>query len=306
MVISFQQNNPHKRLFAKGKYQSTRFVFACAFSLMIMVADYHFHALAGVRTVFSLFVSPIQYVVDYPVRMISWVHSLVSSKKTLIDENIQLRYQQTLLESKLQKLLVIRNENSQLKQLLSASSSKNERATAAEILAVDTTNTRQLVILNKGSRDNVYVGQPVLDAKGVTGQVIDVGMNTSTVLLISDMKSAVPVRNERTGERAILIGTNNMAALSLINLPKSSSINVGDLLVTSGLGRLYPEGYPVGQVANVQTRPGDDFIKVSVTPIAQLNRTRLVLLIWPDKEALKQTSEIDERLKGIEHNEAAA
>ncbi len=271
-----------------------------------MVADYHYHALGQARSVFTLFVTPIQYFVDYPVRMIGWVHSLVSSKKLLIDENIQLRYQQTLLEAKLQKLLVIRNENSQLKKLLSASSTASDRAMAAEILAVDTTSARQLLILNKGRKDQVYVGQPVLDAKGVTGQVIDVGMKTSTVLLISDSKSAVPVRNNRTGERAILIGTNSMSVLSLINLPKSSSIAKGDLLVTSGLGRRYPEGYPVGQVETIQTLPGDDFIKVTVSPIAQLNRSRLVLLIWPDKGEAELTQQIDERIKVIEQNEANA
>jgi rod shape-determining protein MreC len=306
VVTFFQLSNPHKRLFAKGKYRSNRFVFACALSFIIMAADYHYHALGQARSVFTLVVSPLQYLVDYPVRMVGWVHSLVSSKKSLIDENIQLRYQQTLLEAKLQKLLVIRNENSQLKELLSASSAVSDRAMAAEILAVDTTASRQLLILNKGKQDQVYIGQPVLDAKGVTGQVIDVGMKTSTVLLISDSKSAVPVRNNRTGERAILIGTNNMSKLFLINLPKSSSITKGDLLVTSGLGRRYPEGYPVGQVEAIQTLPGDDFIKVTVSPVAQLNRSRLVLLIWPDKEETELTKQIDERIKVVEENEANA
>lgn len=306
MATSFQQNNTHKRLFAKGQYQSLRFVLACAFSFIIMVADYHYHALGQARSVFTLVVSPLQYLVDYPVRMMGWIQSLVSSKKALIDDNIQLRYQQTLLEAKLQKLLVIRSENSQLKALLSASSTESDRAMAAEILAVDTTSARQLLILNKGKREDVYVGQPVLDAKGVTGQVIDVGMSTSTVLLISDSKSAVPVRNNRTGERAILIGTNSMNKLSLINLPKSSSIAKGDLLVTSGLGRRYPEGYPVGQVEAIQTLPGEEFIKVTVTPVAQLNRSRLVLLIWPDKEAAEMTKQVDERMKVIEDNEANA
>ena len=271
-----------------------------------MVADHHYHALGQARSVFTLVISPLQYLVDYPVRMIGWVHSLIGSKKLLIDENIQLRYQQTLLEAKLQKMLVIRNENSQLKELLSASSTASDRAMAAEILAVDTTSFRQLLILNKGKQDHVYVGQPVLDAKGVTGQVIDVGMNTSTVLLISDSKSAVPVSNNRTGERAILIGTNSMTELSLINLPKSSSIAKGDLLVTSGLGRRYPEGYPVGQVEAIQIIPGDDFIKVTVSPVAQLNRTRLVLLIWPDKQQAELTQQIDERIKVVEENGANA
>lgn len=304
MATSYQQNNVNnKRLFTKGKYRSAGFVFSIVFSFTLILADYRFHVLDSVRSVIYFAVSPIQYLVDYPVRIIIGARALVGSKKSLVDENMQLRYQQTLLEAELQKLLVIQNENTQLKELLSASSSAGTKAMAAEILAVDTTSSRQLLVLNKGKRDKVFVGQPVLDAKGVTGQVIDVGVRTSTVLLISDSKSAVPIRNNRTGERAILVGTNNLGQLSLINIPKSSSIEKGDLLVTSGLGRRYPEGYPVGQVDEIRIVPGDDFIKVTVSPVALLNRSRLVLLIWPDKEHVELTAQIDERIKNIAAND---
>lgn len=265
-----------------------------------MFADYHYRYLTTVRNGFSVVVSPLQYAVDYPVRVIGWVQSLIGSKKALIDENIQLRYQQTVLEAELQKLLIIQKENSQLKELLLTSSKAHTRAMAAQILAVDTSSARQIVVLNKGARDGVYIGQPILDAKGVMGQVIDVGPITSTVLLISDSKSAVPVRNNRTGERAILVGTNRIQHLSLINLPKTSSIHPGDVLVTSGLGGRYPEGYPVGLVEEVNSLPGEDFVKVLVSPVALLNRNRLVLLIWPDPEHEQLAAQINERLNAEE------
>jgi rod shape-determining protein MreC len=295
-VISSQPNNYQSRLFAKSKHSYLGFVLALAISLAFMVADFHYRYLDNVRSGFSLLVSPLQYVVDYPVRVMGWAGSLISTKKALIDENMQLRYQQTMLEAQLQKLLVISKENSQLRALLSASSSGNVNAMAARILAVDTTSSRQLLVLNKGKRDGVFPGLPVLDAKGVMGQIIDVGLMTSTVLLISDSKSAVPVRNNRTGERAILVGTNSMSELSLINLPGTSSITKGDLLVTSGLGRRYPEGYPVGRVAEVKNSPGEDFIKVSVNPVALLNRNRLVLVVWPEEEHQALTEEINARM----------
>jgi rod shape-determining protein MreC len=245
-------------------------------------------------------VSPLQYVVDYPVRIAASMQALVGSKKALLDENIQIRYKQTVLEAKMQQVLAIKKENSQLKELLLTSTNANMQAMAAQILAVDTTSARQILVLNKGQRDGVYTGQPVLDAKGVMGQVIDVGFMTSTVLLISDAKCAIPVRNNRTGERAILVGTNSMDQLSLINLPKTSSIQIGDILVTSGLGRRYPEGYPVGRVEEVKNIPGEAFITVSVSPVALLNRSRLVLLIWPDKEQELLTMQINERLHATE------
>ena len=301
-VISSQQNNIQDRLFAKRNGSFSSFVFALALSLSLMIADVHYPALGQLRHGFSLLVSPIQYAVDYPVRVIGWVRSLMSTKKSLIDENMQLRYQQTMLEAQLQKLMLIRTENSQLKELLSASSSATTHTMAAQILAVDTSSIRQVLVLNKGSRDGVFTGQPVLDAKGVMGQIIDVGLMTSTVLLISDSKCAVPVRNDRTGERAILVGNNSMTHLSLINLPATSAIAQGDLLVTSGLGRRYPEGYPVGRVEQVKHMPGDDFITVRVSPISLLNRNRLVLLIWPEEEHDLLTAQINERMNQLEGN----
>ncbi|MDI1351235.1 MAG: rod shape-determining protein MreC [bacterium] len=295
-MISSQQSNRHNRLFIKGGHSFIGFVFALLLSIFLMFSDYHYRYLDSVRSGFSLVVSPLQYAVDYPVRIVGWAQSLVGAKKTLIDENMRLRYKQTMLEAELQKLLVIQKENSQLKELLLTSSKADMRVMAAQILAVDTTNARQIVVLNKGKRDGVYVGQPVLDAKGVMGQVIDIGPMTSTILLISDSKSAVPVRNNRTGERAILVGTNSINLLSLINLPKTSSIHPGDVLVTSGLGRRYPEGYPVGRVEQVNSIPGEDFVKVTVSPVALLNRNRLVLMIWPDFEQEQLTTQINERL----------
>lgn len=299
-VISSQQNNTHSRLFIKSGHSPLGFAAALVLSMFLMFSDYHYRYLDNVRSGFSLVVSPLQYAVDYPVRVIGWIQSLVSAKKALIDENMQLRYQQTILQAELQKLLIIQRENSQLKELLLTSTKANMRAMAGQILAVDTTTSRQIVVLNKGTRDGVYSGQPVLDAKGVMGQVIDVGPMTSSVLLISDSKSAVPVRNNRTGERAILIGTNSIEQLSLINLPKTSSIHPGDVLVTSGLGGRYPEGYPVGRVEEVSSVPGEDFIKVLVSPVALLNRDRLVLLIWPDPEQKQLTAQINERLNAEE------
>lgn len=298
-VISSLQNKSEPALFVKSRHGALGFAIALAFAIILMFADYHYKTLAIVRGALSVMVAPLQYAVDYPVQVVGWVQALARSKKALLDENMQIRYQQTMLEAKMQHVLALREENSQLKELLSTSAKASTHIMAAQILAVDTTNARQILVLNKGSRDGVYTGQPVLDAKGIMGQVVDVGLLTSTVLLISDSKCAVPVRNNRTGERAILMGTNNIDQLSLINLPKTSSIEPGDVLVTSGLGRHYPEGYPVGRVESVKSVPGEAFVTVSVNPVALLNRSRLVLLIWPDKEQEMLALQIHERLNAM-------
>jgi len=290
----------HGRIFAKQKQASWWFIPSLLICFSAMLADYHDHCMRPVRRAMSALMAPLQFAVDYPGRIIGWSHSLMSSKKMLIDENLQLRYQQTVLESQLQKFLALRNENVELKALLSASSSDKYHTMAAQILAVDTSGARQIVIISKGSRDGVELGQAVVDAKGVMGQVIDVGIMTSTVLLISDAKCAVPVLNQRTGERAILVGTNNIGRLSLVNLPTTSMVAAGDLLVSSGLGGHYPEGYPVGFVESVQPIPGDDFIRIMVSPVAWLSRSRLVLLISPEEQHNELSMQIQERLRVLE------
>ena len=308
MAIFFQQSNNHygnhnlqrNRLFAQQRYRSLWYVVSVLLSFSLMMVDCRDRSLPWVRTVFTGVMMPVQFSVDYPLRIVAWGHSLMSSKKTLVDENMRLRYQQTVLEARLQKFLALRNENSELKSLLSASSSAQMRSMAARILAVDTTSSRQIIVISKGSRDGVIRGQAVLDARGVMGQVIDVGLLTSTVLLISDSKCAVPVLNQRTGERAIVVGTNYIGRLLLVNLPKTSSVSVGDLLVTSGLGEHYPEGYPVGFVDEVQNTSGEDFIKVLVSPVAWLNRSRLVLLVWPEEKHNELSMELTERLQILE------
>lgn len=285
MVIFFQQNNLNNcsNIFVRNiKLKIFGFILSASLSLLIMIADYYCNYLHFMRNGFALIISPLQFAVDYPARIMEWFQSIISTKKALIKENMQLRHQQILLEAELQKLLIIKKENSQLRGLLQVSGAANMRAMVAQILAVDTSSSRQIVVLNKGKHDGVYIGQPVLDAKGVIGQVMNSGLLTSTVLLISDAKNAVPVINNRTGERSILVGTNDISQLSLINLPRTSSIKVNDLLITSGLGGVYPAGYPVGRVCAVQDISGEDLIRVDVRPIALLNQNRLVLLIWPE------------------------
>jgi rod shape-determining protein MreC len=277
-------------MFTKKSFSNTAFIVFTLISMVMVAVDHHYLYLKRARYWLNITVAPIQYAVNWPVALIGWVESNVATRKALVDENMQLRYQQMMLEAELQKLLALKKENLQLKQLLKTSARGKSKVIAAEILAVDTNTFKQLVIIDKGKQQGIYEGQPVLDAKGVMGQVIDAGLLTSTVLLITDSKSGVPVRNNRTGERAILVGTDEINQLAMINLPKTSSVKEGDLLVTSGLARVYPEGYPVGYVEAVNSLPGDAFNQVTVRPAARLNRSRMVLLIWPD-EAEKKLSE---------------
>jgi len=136
-----------------------------------------------------------------------------------------------------------------------------------------------------GRKDNLYVGQAVLDAEGLMGQVIEVGLATSRVLLISDVSHGIPVHVNRNGVRAIAVGSGSLDQLTLIHVPDTADIMVGDLLVSSGLGGRFPKGYPVGVVSMVKHDPGQPFAIVEARPMANLDRSRYVLLVFSEQSS---------------------
>jgi len=247
-----------------------------------MVFDQRLHYLKPVRNTLSAFVAPIQYLVDAPIKLVQAISTNISSRETLLDENAALKAKQLFLQAQLQKLVALQNENVELRALLKSSPHlTNTRTEIAGLLAVSTEPLISEVVLDKGTNSGVYVGQPVLDANGIMGQIIQVGPLTSRLLLISDLRSAVPVQDARNGVRGIVVGQGRLAKLSLTNIPDTVDVMAGDVLVTSGLGGHYPEGYPVGVVTHVQHNTGAQFSSIEVTPSAQLDRNQQVLLIWP-------------------------
>lgn len=258
-----------------------------------MVLDHREHYLAPVHVGLDALVAPIQYTVDVPINTFSRLMTNFSSQQSLLAENTHLKVQQLLLEAKLQKLSALENENSELRNLLkSFPKIHNDRMLIAQLLAVSMNPLVSELILDKGSRDGIYEGQPVLDAHGIMGQIIQDGPWTSRVLLISDLRSAVPVQDLRNGVRGIVVGRGNLMKLSLTNIPETVDVQVGDVLMTSGLGGHYPEGYPVGVISSIRHNSGEQFTKIEVNPLAQLDRTRSVLLLWPTHVPMIDTPKI--------------
>ena len=162
-----------------------------------------------------------------------------------------------------------------------------ERILIAELLSVDMDPYKQQVIINRGSisNDDIYPGQPFVDAKGVMGRLTHVSPLSSTALLITDASHVLPVQVNRNGLRAIAKGTGNQTRLEVPHLPNNADIKVGDLLVTSGLGCVFPVGYPVATVVEINIDPSLPFAEVLAEPIAELDRSSEVLLVWPGGKA---------------------
>lgn len=236
----------------------------------------------------SIFILPLQVIVDAPINAIRTIITGSVEQKRLIEDNAHLRARQLLLESKLQRLLALEQENTQLHELLQSTPQIAGKVVVAQLLAVNLDPSLQQVIVDKGERNHIYVGQPVLDAYGVMGQVINVGLLTSKVLLLTDGRSAIPVQDYRNGVRAIAVGMGSIDKLAVINVPDTANIRKGDLFVTSGLGMRFPMGYPVGVVNHLEYIAGDRFAKIMLTPASRLDQSQQVLLVWPDKVELSE------------------
>jgi rod shape-determining protein MreC len=257
-----------------------RFFLICAVSLSLMFLDHRDEHLRSIRQAFSVVVYPIQVVVDLPFRGWSWAEQALAERSLLLDENQQLKREHLSSNVRLQQLAALEAENRRLRAMLDSSARIADRVLVAEILAVDLDPYRQRFTINRGVNDGVYVGQALLDADGIVGQIMRVDLFTSEAVLISDADHALPVAVNRNGLRTIIVGTGDSVRLRLPYLTNSADIAVGDLVVSSGLGGVFPPGYPVGNVIQVERRPGQSFAEVLVEPAAKLDRAREVLLVW--------------------------
>jgi rod shape-determining protein MreC len=259
-----------------------RFTIFFILSIVLMCLDYRHQYIDSVRPVLSVTVAPLQFLATWPRKMIKLVTEQWSSQQSLIAENKILRSQELEQLVKLEQLAALEQENQQLRALLQASPRILVKKTrVAEILAVDSDLFLQELVLDKGTRDGVYVGQTVLDAQGIMGQIVQINALTSRMLLITDTRSGVPVQVVRNGVRGIVVGNGRQGDLSLINLPVTTDVQVGDVLVSSGLGARYPAGYPVGVISAVLHEPEERFATIVVKPSAKIDRSQPVILVWP-------------------------
>jgi rod shape-determining protein MreC len=245
-----------------------------------MTLDHRQHHLGTMRASLSVIVYPLQFLVNLPGTARDWLGEAFATRRALQEENARLRTQHLVLKADLQKLAALEAENLRLRELLDSSFQVGERVLVAEIMAVDLDPYRHELVLNKGTGYGIYPGQPLLDAEGVMGQIVNAGPLTSTAMLITDPNHAIPVQVNRNGLRSIALGIGSLSALSLPHIPNNADIRLGDLLVTSGLGGHFPPGYPVAEVVEIVRNPGHAFAYIEARPLAHLNRSREVLLVW--------------------------
>lgn len=255
-------------------------------SIALLIVEHRGRRLEGLRAAISYVAYPLQNLAGLPSTISYNVFGSGLSYSDLLEENRKLKHERLINQSKLLTFSNLEKENIRLRALLENSFKLGEQFLVAELLKVNLDAYAQIILVNKGSQFGVFPKQPVLDAQGIVGQVIRANPLTSEIMLITDPNHAIPVQVNRNGLRTVAVGTGHPNKLNLPFLPNNADIQLGDLLISSGLGEVFPPGYPVGVVDHFIAQPGKPFAHVSAHPSASLDRSREFLIAWSSREPI--------------------
>ena len=258
----------------------TRLILLSALSVALMILDHRGHHLEKIRAGLNVLAYPIQLIAAAPAYVGGGVADFFTTRGTLRQDNEKLLAERQALNAKVQQFDALEEENARLRRMLGSAAQVADKAIAAELIEVSSEPFTRKIVVAKGSRDGVYVGQSVIDAHGIMGQVTQVASQVSRVTLITDAGHAIPVLDNRSGLRMLVFGTGDPDTLKVPYLTSASDIKEGDLLVSSGMGGTFPPGYPVAQVSRIVNDPNEAFLAITAKPAAQLNHGKQVMLIW--------------------------
>ena len=268
-------------IFGRGPSLQFRLFIAVMVSASLMLADSRLNAFSDVRYLLNSFVAPIHYAANLPRTMFDGMYDRFNSRNTLMLENQKLKQEMFMQSSNLLLMEQLKQENSRLRNLLGSPFIRDERKMVTEVMAVDSAPYTHQVMIDKGQIDGVYEGQPVISDKGIVGQINYVGAHNSRVLLLTDPNNSIPVQVVRNDIRVIASGKGHLDSMQLEHIPTNTDIEVGDLLVSSGLGGRYPEGYPVGYISNIDNDNKRPFASIDLETTVEFDKLRYLLLVWP-------------------------
>ena len=262
-------------------------------SVALIICDVNYRPFTVIRYYLDSAISPLYYVSNFPLSAFNELNDLSAKHQALLDENVLLKEQLQMQQSDLVRLDSLKKENDELRTLLGSPLRNDEYKKVAQVLLVDTNPYSYQITLDKGTREGVFIGQPVVDEKGVVGQIFKTAYNTSRAILICDSQHAIPVQVLRNGITMVAVGNGCNNDLLLDFLPNNVDIQVGDVLVTSGLGGRFPKGYPVATVSSVKVDMHDSTPVISATPTADLKRLRYLLLLWNEHNKSQAVTPIE-------------
>ncbi len=269
-----------------------RLVLLVCLSIGLMIVDHQSRYLQSVRSALGLLTDPLQDAATLPWRVGAWATRLIRSDIDSRRDYEHLLSEFLVLRARLQKMEAIEAENSRLSRLLAASEKVGEEVLLAELVQVSMEPFTHKILINRGTREGVYTGQPVIDPNGVVGQVTRTTPTKSAVTLLTDQSHAIPAQVRRNGLRVVVYGLGVQEKLSVPYLAQHADIREGDLLVTSGMGGRFPPGYPVARVGRVLRDANEPFLIVTALPVARLEHATEFLLIWHGQALTSGRSEV--------------
>lgn len=267
------------RFFNRGPSPAVRLVFFSLLSLLLLFMDAHYRYLESTRSTLSVLVYPLQQLAAVPGALWQRTDTFLTLQSNLIRDNAGLRQRHLTDSAQLQQLQALREENQHLRQLLAVQQRADYPMQLAEIVYVERDIFKRKLLLDKGAQANVLAGQVVIDDSGIVGQVTRVYTWLSEVTLITDKDHAVPVQLLRSGLRAVVFGSGDTSELALRYMPVSADIQVGDVLVTSGIDGTYPPGLPVARVSRIERDPAYPFARIQCIPLAGVDKQRQLLIL---------------------------
>lgn len=275
-------------LFASGQADTLRLILYLTIAVALMVTDHHSGYLQQIRAAMGAVAVPLYRIAQAPVEGARWLHAAGSERVELKRENDALRAELLLAQARMNAARIETEQNRRLQDLLDAGRRYRLSGRMVQVFDIDIDPYRQRLILDAGNTNAVRVGQPVIDAHGLVGQVMSTTASSSTVMLITDPDHAVPIRNARTGQRAVAYGQGRDDRIVLPTLPMNSDIVPGDELLTSGLGGRFPAGFPVAIVREVGVDENGTFAQAAAEPLARLRQSSELLLL---EESAEMTAE---------------
>jgi rod shape-determining protein MreC len=271
------------RFFNRGPSAPARLIFFALLSLLLLFIDARYKHLESIRSTLALPIHALQSIAtnlsSQPGVLWDQLSDYLDSQGNLARENEQLRLQHTVYAAQLLQLQVLQAENSQLRKYFDVQQHAEFPMQMAEIVYVERDIFKRKVFVDKGAQKSVAAGQVVMDEIGLVGQVTRVYPWLSEVTLITDKDHAVPIQMLRTGLRAVVFGSGDISNLSLRYMPSSSDIQVGDVMVTSGIDGTYPAGLPVAKVTQIERDPAYPFARILCAPLAGVDQQRQLMII---------------------------
>lgn len=267
--------------FKQGPSAFTRLMFFASLAVFLMVADVRFQFIRPVRAAAATLLHPVQQAMLAPL---GWSEQLGAYFQGLDEARVARNRAEKALAQQSEQVMraaQLARENADLRELLGLQPRINVKAMAAEVLYDAPDPYTRKIVLNQGSRASVLLGAPVLDGRGVLGQVTRVYPLTSEVTMVTDRDAAVPVVNERTQQRGVAYGTPQARGMELRFMAGNADVQVGDVLSTSGLDGVYPPGLPVARVVGIDRRADSAFARIVLTPMSLPDRPRHVLVLQP-------------------------